>query len=226
MSWGAPASRFSRNLWLILSTSTSLWVRSSSDLSPDSNVMEGRTVTGGTGRAVRIIHSGRQDFGDMPSGSRSWSGMRSRRSRTSLGVSLWPSSRKVVGLSRVILSWSAPQWGQIMRVAASLAVIFAMSRSSIESPPRSSTWSMDAMYSLACSSVSSRRPQERQVDWRSFLISFTYPTWMTGMARSMLPKCPGHSSTLWPQVLHRRPGSMTPRWGSINPMSIGNPSSS
>jgi len=48
---------------------------------------------------------------------------------------------------------------------------------------------------------------------------------MTGIARSMCPKCPGHSSTLCPQVLHISPGSMTPRWVSISPASIGNPSS-
>ena len=42
----------------------------------------------GTGKAVRTIHSGRQEFGSMPRGGRSSSGIRSRRSLTSLGVSL------------------------------------------------------------------------------------------------------------------------------------------
>ncbi len=42
----------------------------------------------------------------------------------------------------------------------------------------------------------------------------------------MCPKCPGHSSTFLPQVLHLSPGSITPRCGSIRPMSIGKPSSS
>ncbi len=69
-------------------TSTSLWVRSSSDLSPDSRVMEGRTVTGGTGRAVKTIHSGLATSGFIPRGLRSSSGILSSRSRTSLGVSL------------------------------------------------------------------------------------------------------------------------------------------
>src|SRR6266480_7463638 len=32
--------------------------------------------------------------------------------------------------------------------------------------------------------------------------------------------------TLPPHVLHRNPGSMTPRWESMRPMSIGKPSSS
>ncbi len=57
-------------------------------------------------------------------------------------------------------------------------------------------------------------------------MSFTYPTWITGIARSMWPKWPGQSSTLPPHVLHRNPGSMTPRWESMRPMSIGKPSSS
>ncbi len=109
MSWGAPASLFSLSLWLILRTSTSLCVTSSSDLSPDSRVMDGLTVTGGTGRAVRIIHSGLDTFGSMPSAIMSSFGMRSSRSLTSFGVSLCPSSLKVVGLSSVIFSWTVVQ---------------------------------------------------------------------------------------------------------------------
>ena len=42
-------------------TSTSLCVRSSSDLSPLSSVIEGLTVIGGTGRTFTIVHSGRLD---------------------------------------------------------------------------------------------------------------------------------------------------------------------
>ena len=109
ISCGAPESRFSLNLWLILNTSTSLCVRSSSDLSPESSVMDGRTVTGGTGKAVKIIHSGLETSGFSPMGTRSSFGMRSSLSLTSLGVSLCPSSLKVEGLSSVILSCSALQ---------------------------------------------------------------------------------------------------------------------
>ena len=88
-----------------------MWVRSSSDLSPESRVMDGRTVTGGTARAVSTIHSGLQVLGSMPRVTRSSSGMRSSLSRTSLAVSLWLSvtSRKVVGLSSFIFTCSAPQ---------------------------------------------------------------------------------------------------------------------
>jgi len=38
--------------------STILWVRSSSDLIPVSSIIEGLTVTGGTGIACKINHSG------------------------------------------------------------------------------------------------------------------------------------------------------------------------
>ena len=38
--------------------STILWVRSSSDLIPVSSIIEGLTVTGGTGNACKINHSG------------------------------------------------------------------------------------------------------------------------------------------------------------------------
>ncbi|OPX57960.1 MAG: hypothetical protein A4E30_01612 [Methanomassiliicoccales archaeon PtaB.Bin215] len=176
MSCGAPASLFSRSLWLMRKTSTSLWVRSSSDRSPDSSVMDGRTVTGGTGNAVSTIHSGRQALGSMPSGTRSASGMRSRRSLTSFGVSLWPSSRKVVGLSRVIFSCSTPQWGQTSLVAfsaAAFAVSLANSRRSMASLPSSSMVSRRAWYSLTSSSVRTRRPHDLHVACRSFLISLT-----------------------------------------------------
>jgi len=176
MSWGAPASLFSRNLWLMRSTSTSLWVRSSSDRSPDSSVMDGLTVTGGTGRAVRTIHSGRQAAGSIPSGIRSASGMRSSRSLTSLGVSLCPSSRKVVGLSSVIFFCSSPQCGQTSFIAfsaAALAVSLENSRRSMVSLPSSSMVSMRARYSLTSSSVRTSLPQDLQVACSSFLISFT-----------------------------------------------------
>src|SRR5438093_12626346 len=53
MLMGTPDSSASRNFWLILMMSTSLWVRSSSDLMPDSKVIEGLTETGGTGITCR-----------------------------------------------------------------------------------------------------------------------------------------------------------------------------
>ena len=55
---GAPALMFSNKLWLILTISPSLCVKSSSLLSPDSSVMLGLIVTGGIGSTVKIIHSG------------------------------------------------------------------------------------------------------------------------------------------------------------------------
>ena len=91
MSWGAPAAMFSCSLWFILTMSTSLWVRSSSDRSPDSRVMEGLTVTGGTGRTVRTVHSGRATAGSISMRSTSSSGIISSLSRMSIGVRRWPS---------------------------------------------------------------------------------------------------------------------------------------
>ena len=55
---GDPLSLLSLSLCEILIISTSLCVRSSSLLSPVSRVMDGLTFIGGTGSAVRIIHSG------------------------------------------------------------------------------------------------------------------------------------------------------------------------
>ncbi len=92
ISWGAPASRFSWNRWLILMMSTSLWVRSSSLLWPLSRVIDGLIVTGGTGRTVRSIHSGLAVSGFIPITLMSSSGIFSNRSLMSEGVSLCPSS--------------------------------------------------------------------------------------------------------------------------------------
>jgi hypothetical protein len=115
-----------------------LCVTSSSDLSPESSVIDGLTVTGGTGKAVSTIHSGLQTDGSMPRTTRSSSGTRSNLSLTSLGVSLWPSSRKVVGLSRVILSWTALQCGHVVLEDASLADSAEMYELSNMSPVSSS----------------------------------------------------------------------------------------
>src|SRR6266571_56265 len=66
--------------------STSLWVRSSSDLMPDSRVMEGLTETGGTGITWRTAHSGLAALGSIPRRIRSSSGILSSLSRTVLGL--------------------------------------------------------------------------------------------------------------------------------------------
>ena len=215
MSWGAPASWFSLNRWLILMMSTSLWVRSSSDRCPFSRMIEGRIVTGGTGRTVRIVHSGRATSGLTPRARRSSSGIFSRRARMSAGVSLCsifrPSStktsEKVVGFSKLILSCCSPQWGQTRS--------FLMSFSETISP--ASSPSSGPMIFSTSSAVISSREHDLQDTRRSFRISRVYPTWMTGFASSMCPKWPGQSAAFWSQVLHRRPGSMTPRFRSIRP---------
>ena len=59
MSGGVPASLLSLRRWFTLMMSTILCVRSSSDRMPVSSMMDGRTATGGTGRACRTNHSGR-----------------------------------------------------------------------------------------------------------------------------------------------------------------------
>jgi len=47
--WGAPASWFSLNRWLIRMMSTSLWGQVILGPLPFSRMMEGRMVTGGRG---------------------------------------------------------------------------------------------------------------------------------------------------------------------------------
>ena len=172
-------------------------------------------VTGGTGSTVKIVHSGRATSGRLiPSGIKSSSGIFSIRARISAGVSLCstflPSStttsENVVGFSKFILSCWSPQWGQMRSFFTSF------------SESKSPVWSSSVPTTFSISSgLNSTRPQERQVTRRSFLMSRVYPTWMTGFASSMCPKCPGHSLAFWSQVLHRRPGSITPRFKSMSP---------
>ena len=102
----------------------------------------------------------------------------------------------------------------------------AKTLASMASPPSSSICSISFLRASTSSGLSISLPHWLQVHSSRDLMSLMNPTCMTGMARSMCPKCPGHSSTLHPQVLQRRPGSMTPMWGSIRPISMGKPSSS
>ncbi len=88
---------FSRRRWLILMMSTSLWVRSSSALMPDSSMMLGLTSTGGTGRTWRIIHSGLATPGSKSRSSRSSLGVLSNHSLIMFGVSLRVASSPSTG---------------------------------------------------------------------------------------------------------------------------------
>ena len=65
-----------------------MWVKSSSDLSPVSKVIEGLTVTGGTGKTVNTNHSGLATSGLTPKTKASSSEILSSLSRTSLAVNL------------------------------------------------------------------------------------------------------------------------------------------
>ena len=72
----------------------------------------------------------------------------------------------------------------------------------------------------------SSAPQFLHVALNILRISLAKPTCITGATSSICPKWPGHSPALPPHVLHRRPGSITPSLVSINPISMGKPSSS
>src|SRR3989344_7469738 len=68
------------------------------------------------------------------------------------------------------------------------------------------------------------RPHDWHVACMRISSFFPNSLWHTGLTISMWPKCPGHLFMVFPQVLHLRPGLMTPRWLSIRPPSIGEPS--
>src|SRR3989338_4892318 len=111
---GAPALMFSKSLWLILTMSPSLWVRSSSLRSPLSRVMLGLMVTGGMGRRGRMVHSGRAYSGLSPRRRTSSLDTLLSHSRTSMGLSLLSFSMKVVGFSILMGFCFSPQCGHFL----------------------------------------------------------------------------------------------------------------
>ena len=229
MLMGTPDSSASRSFWLILMISTSLWVRSSSDLMPDSRVIEGLTETGGTGMTWRTAHSGRAALGSIPRRIRSSSGILSSLSRTVLGVNRTapPSatiSWKVVGLPCSIGYCFCPQWGHCWAFLASLMISSRKASGMVLSRCLRSAW-RTLNFSIF-SSLSSILPQFLQVIERSRWMSFAKLTWITGSASSMWPKWPGQAEAVLPQVLHFWRGSRVPSLPSISPDTIGTPSSS
>src|SRR3989338_3205385 len=106
---GAPALIFSNNLWFILTISPSLCVKSSSLLSPLSNVMLGLIVTGGIGSIVKTSHSGLTCSGFKPNKKQSSSGILSNLLLTSMGLNLFSFSKKVFCFSNVIFCCLALQ---------------------------------------------------------------------------------------------------------------------
>ena len=115
MSGGVPDSLLSLSLWFTRIISTILCVRSSSERMPVSSIMEGRTVTGGTGRTCSMNHSGLAVAGSYPSSTRSSLVICANRPRSVIGSSLCsPSSvfsEKDVGLVNMRSYWILPQCG-------------------------------------------------------------------------------------------------------------------
>ena len=96
--------------------STNLWVRSSSERIPVSRIIEGLTVTGGTGNACKTNHSGRAVLGSYPNNARSSSGIIDNRSLIVIGSNLFSPisvfSTNVVGFVKINSYCDFPQWGQ------------------------------------------------------------------------------------------------------------------
>ena len=226
---GTPDSRASLSFWLIRIMSTSLWVRSSSDLIPDSSVMLGLTETGGTGITCSTAHSGRAAFGSRPSRMRSSSVILSSLSLTVLGVrrTAPPSatiSWKVVGFPCSIGYCFWLQWGHCWAFFASR--IISSRKASGTVFRRCFSSACLALYFSIFSSVRRILPQFRHVIERRRWMSFAKLTCITGSASSICPKCPGQADAVFPHVLHFCRGSRVPSLPSMRPETIGTPSSS
>ncbi|CAI8209052.1 MAG: Uncharacterised protein [Candidatus Nitrosopelagicus brevis] len=88
-------------------------VRSSSERIPVSRIIEGLTVTGGTGNACKTNHSGRAVFGSYPNNERSSSGIIDNRSLIVIGSNLFSPisvfSTNVVGFVKINSYCDFPQ---------------------------------------------------------------------------------------------------------------------
>src|SRR3989344_4470104 len=203
--------------------SPSLCVKSSSLLSPLSKVMLGLIVTGGIDKTVNISHSGLAYFGLNPKRVTSSSDIFSNLALTSIGLIFLSFSVNVVGFSIEILNCFALQWGHFLVFLRFLIIslVFFL----LASMPRLfSRFSSIAKFLFISSSGIRTLLHSLQIDLKISYIGFTYFTWTIGLARSIYPKCPMHSFNFCPQVLHLKPGSITPSLTSIKPPSTGYPS--
>src|SRR3989344_3382896 len=167
--------------------------------------MLGLTVTEGTKSNEIIAHSGLAVFALTPILFNSSSLIFSNLSLISIGFNLFFPTMNVLGFSSFTFSSISEQYGHFLISLAFLALC-------------------PGVNSFCFSSVSSNFPHFAQNDLKQTSIRGIYLMWKTGLASSMLPGCPGHSLTLFPQVLHLTPGSIAPNLRSINPPSTGNPS--
>src|SRR5581483_1620820 len=195
---------------------------------PVSRIIEGLTVTGGTGSTWSTNHSGLAVLGSYPRSVRSSSGMWLSLSRIVIGRSLFSPasvlSTNIVGFVNIRSYCSLPQCGQSLTFLA---------RSMISSLMLSSVMTAYAAFvsriDLSCASSSGSSfilLQDRQVISKSLCMSSTNAIWSTGSASSMCPKWPGHFADVLPQVAHFWPGSSVPSLLSISPPCTGIPSSS
>src|SRR3989338_7381897 len=181
---GAPALIFSNSLWLILTMSPSLCVRSSSLRSPLSRVMLGLMVTGGMDSTVITIHSGLTWGTFSPNISQSWSGIFSILALTSIGLSLLSSSKNVVGFSSVIFFCFALQWGHLFIVLS--PEIISLTFCLLSSMPLSfSTWSRTSLNLLILLSGISILPHSLQAHFSKVTMMFMNLTWIMGLASSI-----------------------------------------
>src|SRR3989338_9868069 len=189
MTAGAPALMFSNSLWLILTMSPILCVKSSSLLSPDSSVIDGLIVTGGIARTVSTIHSGLTYGTFNPKMSQSESGIFSSLALTSIGLILLSSSMKVVGFSRVIFFCFALQCGHLFVVFRLAMTSFTFCLLS-STPVSFSTWSRSSLILLILLSGTNILPHSLHVHLTKVITIFTNFTWIIGLASSIYPKWP------------------------------------
>ncbi len=117
----------------------------------------------------------------------------------------------------------APQCGHLV-CAAALRLIYSCTLFFKYFSPSSSRFLRSSIYFFLSSSEIFSLPHTLQVVLKYMCMCLAKLTWITGLASSMCPKCPGHESLVLPQTGHTSLGSIAPSLRSIGPPSMGIPS--
>ncbi len=203
-------------------------MRSSSDRIPVSKIIDGRTVTGGTGRTCKINHSGLAVLGSYPRRIKSSLETFTNLSLIVIGNSLFSPtsvfSTKIVGFVKIKSYCSFWQWGQTFTFFA-FSMISSLTFSSVITA-YGSLLSRKSLYLTRSSLLNLIRLQALHVINNNLWISSINAICKTGSASSICPKCPGHLAEVLPHVAHFCPGSKVPSLPSISPPCTDIPSSS
>mmetsp|Transcript_17047 Transcript_17047/g.43559 ORF Transcript_17047/g.43559 Transcript_17047/m.43559 type:complete len:216 (-) Transcript_17047:406-1053(-) len=214
MCAGAPPSWCFRRALDARTISTSLCVRSSSDLPPlpPSMLTDGRTASGGMGSTLTMNHSGRDHLGSRPSAMQSSSEIAIKMSRARAGEMVClrapeepvSSSLLACGFHSATSFWSTnlsdgwlaphpPPVAVASSPSSKLHFCAVRHRSDVYLSRISGLFSFLACANFAVVREHFRREHEKHTERSTRSVVFISPGWKTGCASSRCPKWPAHS---------------------------------